>query len=275
MVIITGASSGIGRAMALQLAARGAGVVLAARRKDLLAKVAAECRLIGGEALVVPTDISDESQCKALVDRTIKKFKRLDMLVNNAGLTAVSLFEDFPDLELFQHVMGVNFYGAVYCTYYALPFLKESRGRILVISSLGGKAALPYNTPYVSSKFALHGFFESMRMELVRHAVSVTIVCPYWVVSGFHEAQLNKHGKARGTRGRAIYTKKTMTAERCADIALRAAYKGKREVLLGPGYLATWLRLIAPGLVDWIVVNMVLKPAVRRTRQRQGTSRRS
>jgi short-subunit dehydrogenase len=101
-------------------------------------------------------------------------------------------------------VMDVNFYGAVYCTFYALPYLIRSHGRMVAVSSLGGKAPLPYNSPYIASKFAMHGFFDSLRIELKRHGVSVTIICPYWVVTGFHEAQMDKDGVPRGPGGRVI-----------------------------------------------------------------------
>jgi len=263
VVIVTGASSGIGRAMALQLAGQGAKVVLAARRADLLEQVAIACRQVGGEALAVPTNVADEAQCSALVEKTITAFGRLDLLVNNAGLAVIARLEDYSDLSLFQHTMKVNFYGAVYCTYYALPHLIRSRGRIVAVSSLGGKAPLPYNAPYIASKFAMHGFFDSVRMELMRHGVSVTIICPYWVVTGFHEAQLDKDGKPRGHSGRAIYSKNMMTAERCAEVILRAAYRKQREVLMGPGRLIAWLKLLAPGMLDRIMIAF-LKATVRR-----------
>lgn len=266
VAVITGASSGIGRAIALQLAAQGAKVVLAARRADRLEETASLCRQAGGEALAVPTDVTDEAQCKGLIEKTIERFGRLDLLVNNAGLAVIALLEDFPDLRLFKHTMEVNFYGAVHCTYNALPHLIQSKGRIVAISSLGGKAALPYNTPYIASKFAMHGFFDSLRIEMARHGVSVTTICPSWVVTGFHEAQMDKDGVPKGARGRAVYSKRTMTAEQCAAITLKAAAKRRREVLMGPGYLAVWLNVLAPGLVDWIAVNVFLKAAVRRAR---------
>ena len=269
VTIVTGASSGIGRALALQLAGQGAKLSLAARRTDLLEQVATESRSLGAEAIAIPTDVSDEAQCKALVWKTIEKYGRLDLLINNAGLAVVALLEDLPDLSLFKHTMNVNFYGAVHCTYYALPYLKQSHGRIVTISSLGGKAALPYNTPYIASKFAMHGFFDSLRMELMQYGVSVTTICPSWVVTGFHEAQMDKNGVSKGARGRAIYSKRTMSAEHCAEITLRAAARRRREVLMGPGYLAAWLNLIAPGLVDWIAVNIFLKSAVRRAKNGQ------
>ena len=272
-VIVTGASAGIGKALALQLASQGAKVAIAARRAERLEQVAGECRAVGGEVLVVPTDVSDEAQCKTLVENTIAAFGRLDMLINNAGLAVSAVFDEFPDLHLFKHTMGVNFYGTVYCTYYALPHLKESRGRVVAISSVGGKAAIPFNTPYISSKYALQGFCDALRMELDQHGVSVTVVCPYWVVTEFHEAQMNKAGVPHGPHGRTIYTNKMMSAERCADITLRAAQKRRREVLMGPGTLAVWLKLIAPGFLDWLSVKMFLQPVIRRAKAKQGQVR--
>ena len=266
VVIVTGASSGIGRALALQLAVQGAKVVLAARRVEQLEQVAADCRQVGGEALVVPTDVTKEDQCKRLVEKSVIAFDRLDMLVNNAGLAVIARLEDYSDLHLFQHVMDVNFYGGVYCTYYALPHLITNHGRIVAVSSLGGKAPLPYNSPYIASKFAMHGFFDSIRMELMKYEVSVTIICPYWVVTGFHEAQLDKDGVPKGPSGRAIYSKNMITAERCAQVILRAAYRRQREVLMGPGQFIAWLKLLAPGLLDRSMVAF-LKATVRREQE--------
>ncbi len=271
-VIVTGASAGIGRSLALQLAGQEAKVAIAARRAERLEQVAAECRALGGEALAVPTDVSDEAQCKALVEKTVAKFGRLDMLVNNAGLAVTALFEDFSDLHLFRHTMDVNFYGAVHCTYYALPHLKQTHGRIVAISSLGGKAAIPYNTPYCASKYAMHGFYDALRMELMQHGVSITVICPSWVVTEFHEMQMDKDGAPKGARGRAIYSEKTMTAERCAALTLQAANKRRRELLMGPGPLAVWLKLLAPGFVDWFAVKVFLGAAIRRAQGKQKVS---
>ncbi len=278
VVIVTGASSGIGRSLALRLAGQGAKVVIAARRAERLEQVAAECRqrsrsafapLGGDEPLVIPTDVSDEARCRALVEKTVGTFGRLDMLINDAGLAVTALLEDFPDLHLFKHVMDVNFYGAVYCTYYALPYLKQARGRIVTVSSLGGRIAIPFNTPYVASKYALHGFYDSLRTEISRHGVSVTVVCPYWVVTEFHEAQMNKNGVPRGSAGRAVYTRNMMTADRCAEIVLQAAHKRRREVLMGPGGVGVWLKLVAPRFLDWLVIKAFLEPVIRRARAGQ------
>lgn len=267
VVIITGASAGIGKALAVNLASQGAKVAIAARRAERLEQVAAECRQRGGQALIIPTDVSDEAQCKTLVEKTIAEFGRLDMLVNNAGLATSALFAEFPDLHLFRYTMDVNFLSAVCCTYYALPYLKQTQGRIVVLSSMAGKLAIPYNTPYVASKYALHGFCDALRMELSLHGVSVTVVCPMLVVTEFHEMQLNKDGVPRGERARVIYTKKTMTADRCAEITLRAAYKRRRELLMGPGVLATWVKVIAPDFLDWLVIKTFMEPIIRRAKK--------
>ena len=265
-VIVTGASAGIGQALALQLARLGAKVSIAARRADRLEEVATTCRAFGAEVMVVPTDLREEAQCKALVEKTVAAFGRLDMLINNAGLAVLSLFADYPDLHLFRQTMDVNFYGAVNCTFYALPYLKQTKGRIVAISSMGGKAAIPYNTPYCASKYALHGFYDALRMELSRSGVSATVICPWWVVTEFHEAQMDKYGVPYGPRGRAIYSRRMMSADRCAEITLRAAYTRRREVLMGPGTLTVWLKLLSPRLLDWIAVAF-LKSAARRTQK--------
>jgi short-subunit dehydrogenase len=266
VVIVTGASAGIGQSLALLLASQCAKVVIAARRTDRLEQIAERCRMFCGEVLVVPTDVSNEMQCKALIEKTINTYGKLDMLINNAGMAASALLDEFPDLCLFKHTMDVNFYGAVYCTYYALPYLKQTHGRIVAVSSLGGKTAIPYNTPYCASKYAMHGFYDSLRMELYQSGVSCTVICPSWVATEFHESQLNKEGVPRGARGRAYYTKRTMTSDQCAKIVLDSAEKRRREVLMRPGPLAVWLKVIAPGFLDWFAVKIFLGAAIRRAK---------
>lgn len=263
-VIVTGASSGIGKALALQLAREGAWLALAARNAERLQSLAQECCQHGAKAIAVPTDVADEAHCRNLVDQTCEQYGRVDMVINNAGIGVVARLEELADLQLFRQVIDVNFYGAVYCTYYALPFLREVSGRIVNVSSLGGKLAIPFNTSYVASKFAMEGFSDSLRMELARVGVSVTVICPYWVVTEFHERLMNQDGEARGPRGRAIYTPRMMTADRCAQIILEAARRRKREVVMRPGPLALGLKLIAPGLLDRLTVAIFLRPAIKR-----------
>ena len=222
-VIITGASAGIGKALALQLADEGAWLSLAARNAQSLDSLAEECEQRGSKAIAIPTDVAEESQCRALIQHTQEMYGRIDMLVNNAGIDVVSKLEDLPNLCLFRRVADVNFYGTVHCAYYALRYLKETRGRIVNISSLGGMLAIPYNTSYVASKFAQIGFSDSLRMEVEQAGVSVTVICPSMVVTEFHERYLDENGQPKGPAGRAIYTDHTMTADQCAQIVLRGA----------------------------------------------------
>jgi short-subunit dehydrogenase len=266
-VIITGASSGIGEALALRLADEGAWLALAARRVDRLEAVAQACRQRGGRALALPTEVTSEAACRALVERTLAEYGRLDMLVNNAGLSVVAKFNELHDLELFRHVMDVNFHGALYCTYYALPHLIDSRGRLVNVSSLGGKLAIPYNSCYVASKFALGGLSDSLRLELAEAGVTVTVICPYWVRTEFHEHYLDRDGKPKGPAGRRLYTKRTMTADRCAQITLEAARRRRREVLMGPGQVGVWLQALAPRLGDRVIGASFLRSIRRRSRQ--------
>ncbi len=226
-VIVTGASSGIGRALALRLADQGAWIALAAREAQRLDVLAAECCQRGGKAIAVPTDVTDEAQCKALIERAVAEWGRLDVLINNAGIGATGLLEELPDLTVFKRVMEVNFYGTVYCTYYAVKHLKQTQGRIVNISSLGGKSPLPYNTNYIASKYAVHGFSDSLRMELARAGVSVTLICPYWVVTEFHERLLDKDGVPRGPQGRAM--KESLTNTSWTELHLGIGYLAVRE----------------------------------------------
>jgi short-subunit dehydrogenase len=267
VIIVTGASSGIGKALSLQLANEGASLSLAARDTERLDALVKECHNRGGSAIAIPTDVSDEQNCQTLIEQTIRHFGRIDMLVNNAGFSVAAEFAGLPNLELFKRVMAVNFTGQVQCTYYALPYLKDTGGRVVNVSSLGGKFTIPYNTSYIASKHAVTGFSDSLRMELSKSGVSVTVIFPYWVVTEFHERLLDKDGKPRGQAGRAMYTEKMMTADECAEIIIKAAKQRKREVLMWPGPVASWLKVIAPGLLDRIVMDKVFRPIVERAKQ--------
>jgi short-subunit dehydrogenase len=264
IVIVTGASSGIGKALALQLADQGARLALAARNIDKLNEVAQACRQRDSEAVIIQTDVSDASQCQRLIEQGIAHFGRIDMLVNNAGFSLASRFEDLTDLNHFEQVMAVNFFGMLYCTHAALPHLKKSRGRIVNIASLGGKIAFPFNSSYVASKFAMHGFSDSIRMELAGSGVSVTVIYPYWVISDFHENVLNRHGQRRGRAGRNFYTPRMMTADQCAHRTLSAAWQRRRELVMWPGLPGLICKLVAPGLLDWIIIRFILRPAMKR-----------
>lgn len=249
VVIITGASSGIGREMALQLADQGARLVLAARQADKLAELSMTSRSRGGQALAVPTDVSDPKQCQALIETAVKTYGGIDMLVNNAGITMWAKFDEITDLSIFEKLMKVNYLGSVYCTYYALPYLKQSQGRILAVSSLTGKNGVPTRTGYSATKHAMAGFFDSLRVELKGAGVSVTVVYPGFVDTGVQARGFNADGKPLGINP--VQMEKVMTAAECAHLSLRAAAGRKREEIMTlRGKLGPWIKLIVPSLVD-------------------------
>lgn len=258
VVIITGASSGIGQALALQLAGHGARLVLAARNVVQLNAVADECRARGAAALGVPTDVAEPAQCENLIAQTIKEFGRIDTLINNAGIGMWAKFDQVQDLAVFERIMRINYLGAVYCAFYALPSLKETRGRIVGVSSLTGKTGVPARTGYAASKHAMVGFFDSLRIEVAPHGVSVTMAYPDFVATGARFRNLGADGKPVGNAP--PYAAGTMTSETCARMILRGAAKRQREIILSTrGKLGPWARLIAPGLIDRIALRAIEK----------------
>ena len=256
VVLVTGASRGIGRAIALQLAREGALLALAARGKERLEGTAAQCRLEGAQVLALVADVSDQEECRTLVERTLEGYGRLEMLVNNAGFGVQAGLAELPDPRSIAQVLAVNFLGAAACTFYALPHLKLSRGRVVAVSSLNTLLPAAEGASYVASKTAMNGFFDSLRLELHGTGVSVTVVNPGLVRSDFHESMLDASGFPYGARGRAMYGQRTMTAEAAAAIILRAAAQRQREVRFWPGTLLAWLRLLAPGLLDRIILQV-------------------
>jgi len=252
VVVLTGASRGIGRAMALQLAEQGARLALAARGGGAeLGDLTAECERRGGAAVAIPTDVADERQCAALVARTVEAFGRIDTLINNAGISMWAPFEQVTDLSIFERILRVNYLGSVYCTWYALPHLKESRGRIVAVSSLTGKTGVPTRSGYAASKHAMNGFFDTLRIELLGSGVSVTVACPDFVATEIRERAFGADGTPLGTSP--VAEAEVMTAETCARLILAGAARRKRELILsGRGKLGLWLKLLAPGLVDRI-----------------------
>ena len=177
-VVITGASDGIGAEVARQLAPGKPRLVLAARRGDALASVAQACEVAGAETLVVVTDVGVERDCARLVEATVARFGGIDVFVNNAGVSGHARFEDVTDFHWYEDMMRINFFGALWCTRYALPHLKKSRGLLVGVSSLAGKLGVPGRTAYSPSKFAMAGFFEALRTELIDSGVDVTMVFP-------------------------------------------------------------------------------------------------
>ncbi len=249
VVIITGASSGIGRELAYQLADQGAWLSLAARNAGRLEAVRHECIARGGKAIAIPTDVSDESQCTALIRRTVEAYGRIDTLVNNAGLSMWAKFEEITDLSYFDTIMRVNYLGSVYCTYYALPHIKKTKGRIIGISSLTGKNGVPTRTGYAASKHAMAGFFDSLRIELEDSGVSVTMTYPGFVATEVRERAFGADGKALGKSP--LEESNVMPVDECAKQIVHAMAKRKRELVMTTrGKLGLWMKLIAPRAVD-------------------------
>jgi short-subunit dehydrogenase len=252
VTVITGASFGIGRELALQLADQGAWLSLAARSTEKLAETAALCQQRGGRAITVPTDVAVQSSCRDLIECTVQEYGRIDTLINNAGIGMGTRFDEMNDLAVWEKVFQVNFFGTLYCTFYALPYLKKTRGRLVGVNSGRGLYASPTADAYGPSKHAMVGFFNSLRLELAGSGVSVTLVYPEWVSTGITSRALRADGTVMGELS--LHEKDAMSVETCARRILLAAEKRKREdVMVFRMRLGLWLKLIAPGYVDRIV----------------------
>ena len=252
--VITGASDGIGAEMAKQLAqthGQGVALVLAARQWDKLEAVAEACRQDGAATLCVRADVSVRADCEALIAQTMKQFGRIDTLINNAGISAHALLQDVDaaHLDWYEELMRVNLWGTIWCTHAALPHLKASRGRIVAVSSLAGLVGVPGRTAYCTSKFAMNGFMEALRTELLSDGVSVTIAYPGVVATDIRRRGLNALGQPAGSSG--LSEDKAMSVEVCVQKILRGAERRQRDVLMSPiAHLGRWLKLIAPSRVD-------------------------
>jgi len=250
-IILTGASEGIGRALALALAAQGARVALAARDAARLEELARECRALGGESLVVPTDITNEVDCGWLVEQTMQAFGGIDIVIHNAGITMWSRFDAMADFEIFERIMQVNYFAPVRLTALTLPQLKQSKGLIVVVASLSGLTGVPERSGYAASKHAVIGFFESLRIELRGSGVGISIIAPDFVVSEIHKRAIGPDGQPLGSSP--MMQARIMTAAQCATRIVRAIHKRERLVIMSlRGKLGRWLKILAPAWVDRI-----------------------
>ncbi|WP_347841377.1 SDR family oxidoreductase [uncultured Draconibacterium sp.] len=227
VVVITGASSGIGKALAEKYAAEGHNLVLAARRIDRLE--ALKNKLGGVEVLPVKTDVSDEEDCKQLINAAIDRFGRIDILINNAGISMRAVLEDV-EIEVLRKVMDVNYWGTVYCTKYALAHILKQKGSVVGVISTGGYIGLPGRTGYSSSKFAVRGFLDTLRVENLRSGLHVLVVAPGFTASEIRETALVADGSHQGKTPR--NENKMMSAERCASIMYRAIKNRRRKMIV-------------------------------------------
>lgn len=257
-IVLTGASYGIGRSLAIQLAQQGANLVLAARHQTALEEVVHACFEAGGKAvaselpkaIAVPTDVTQPEACQQLIEKAIAAFGQIDILVNNAGISMLTTFEQVTDLSIFEQVMRVNYLGAVYCTHFALPHLKASRGLLAAISSLCGKTAVPTRSGYVASKHAMQGFFDTLRIELQGTGVDVLVISPGFVATNIRQRALGADGTALGQSPR-DESRGNMPVDECVRQIIWAMERRKREhIMTMKGKVIPWAKLLIPGFVD-------------------------
>ncbi|OVA09596.1 Short-chain dehydrogenase/reductase SDR [Macleaya cordata] len=256
VVLITGASSGIGEQLVYEYARRGARLVLVARRKNLLEQVANKARGFGStDVLIVCADVSKVEDCKRFVEEAVHHFGRLDHLVNNAGVASAYAFEEAINIVNFVPVMDVNFWGSIYSTHFAIPHLKKSKGKIVVTASPAGWLPVARNSFYGASKAALINFFETLRVEL-GSSIKITIVSPGFIESEMtHGKHLSQFGAMEVNQQRIdvlIGSFPVATAEMCAKAMVNGACRGARYITV-PSYFGAFflLKILCPEILDW------------------------
>jgi short-subunit dehydrogenase len=249
VIVITGASSGIGRALAKEFASQGARLSLGARRTELLEELRKE--LPETEILIQKTDVSIESNCRQLIDETIKRYGQIDVLINNAGISMRAIFEDV-DLKVIKQLMDVNFYGTVYCTKFALPYLLKTKGSLVGVISIAGYVGLPGRSGYSASKFAIRGFLDTVRIENLKTGLHVLVAAPGFTTSEVRKSALTSNGLHQGETPR--NENSMMSAEECAHHILNAVRKRKRQLILtfAEGKLTVFVGKFFPALLDRI-----------------------
>ena len=257
VVVITGGSSGIGKACAVVFAKSGASVVIAGRNDENLRSAELELKKSNVNVVAVKCDVSNETECRNLIEAAVNRFGKLDVLINNAGQSMRAIVEEV-DLNVLKKLMDTNFWGAVYCTKYALPYLLKTKGSVVGISSIAGKKGLPGRSGYSASKFAMEGFLETLRTENLKKGLHVLIVCPGFTSSNIRNTALTKDGTVQGESPRD--ENKMMSAESVAERILEAVKKRKRDLILTVnGNMVVWLNKFFPAWMDKIVFNHMTK----------------
>jgi short-subunit dehydrogenase len=257
VVIITGGSSGIGKALALAFGLNGAKVMITGRNGFNLEKVVSDLRGKGVEIEGFQGDVGIEEDNLRMADEAMKRFGAIDILINNAGISMRALFEE-ADVDVIRKVMTTNFFGMVYATKYCLPEIIKNKGSIIGISSIAGFRGLPGRTGYSASKFALNGFLEALRLELAPTGVHVLTACPGFTSTNIRVRALTKNGMTQGESPREEGN--MMSAEDCAHYIYEATLKRKRTlVLTTQGKLAVFMNKWLPGLADRVVFNFMSK----------------
>ncbi len=249
VVAVTGGSEGIGKALVDALLKNGAKVATCGRNYDKLYQL--QTSYSGKPLITHAADVSNENDCSNFIEEAVKTFGRLDILINNAGISMRALFNEV-DLTALQKVMNVNFWGTVYCTKYALPHILKQKGTVVGVSSVAGYRGLPGRTGYNASKFAVQGFLEALRTELLSSGVNVMWVCPGFTASNIRNAALTKDGTSQGFTP--LDEGSLMSAEDCATITLSAIAKRKRTLIYTFADKRTvWMNNLLPSLTDKLV----------------------
>lgn len=257
VVIITGGSSGIGKALAIEFGKLGAKIVITGRNEARLNEVGQALDQINAPNLCLALDVSNEKDNEQLVKETIKSFGKIDILINNAGISMRALLEEI-DLKVFKKVMDINFNGTLYATKYCLPHILASKGSIVGISSINGYRGTPARTAYTASKYAMNGFFEALRTEVMHRGVHILVACPGFTGTNIRNAALTADGTSQGDSPRD--EGKMMTAEAVAQGIIKAIKKRKRDIVFTTqGKLAVFLNKWMPGRMDQIVFNVFAK----------------
>ena len=257
VVVITGATSGIGKALAYECASRGARVVISGRNLEKLMEISEDLLRTGVRVLPIIADVSIESDCQGLIRRTIEEYGQLDILINNAGISMRALFEDV-DLDVLRKLMDTNFWGTVYCSKYALPYLLKSKGSLVGISSIAGYKGLPGRTGYSSSKFAIQGLLEVIRIENRKRGLHVLIAAPGFTASNIRNVALAKDGSQQGETP--LDESKLMPSEVVARKIADAIDKRKRTLILTlQGKMTVFLNKFFPSFMDKMVYDHMAK----------------
>lgn len=259
VVIITGGTSGIGKALAEEFGRQGSSIVVTGRDEEALTSTVQELKGKGITISGVRADVTRPEDNNRMVEETLTSYGHIDILVNNAGVSMRALFQDV-ETDVIRKVMEINFFGAMYATKFCLPEVMKNKGSIVGISSIAGFRGLPARTGYSASKFALNGFLEALRTELLHTGVHVLTACPGFTASNIRHRALSRDGSTQGESPR--HEEKMMTAEECASHIYKATLRRKRTVVLTvEGKLAVWLNKWWPALADTLVYRAMKKEA--------------
>jgi len=265
-VIVTGASSGIGKSLAMSLAEKGAQVMLVARREDVLRVLTEEIIRKGGTAAYCVTDVTVEQDCRHMVEETVRLWNGIDILICNAGISMRANFDDV-EIAVIRRLMDVNFFGTVNCTKYALPYLKQSKGTLVGVSSTAGIHGLPWRTGYSASKFAITGFLETIRLENLRNGLHVMVAYPGFTTSEIRYHALTADGSAQGNTPR--NESKMISSEETAARILKGIRRRTQYQVTFTDLVVYFAKFLCKRLLNHVVYNMMAREPDAPTNEQQ------